>query len=105
MVIIDERTYTCHPGKVGTFLEVYQRLGKPVQWPILGDPIGFFVTEVGELQQVVHLWRYDSFADREIRRAKLAAEPAFGEYLAAALPLLAKMENRILTPTAFSPLK
>ena len=43
-MIIDERTYTCHPGKVKAFLEVYERLAKPIQWPLLGDPIGFFVS-------------------------------------------------------------
>jgi hypothetical protein len=105
MIIIDERTYTCHPGKLGAFQDVYEQLGKPVQWPILGDPIGFFTTEVGELQQIVHWWRYDSFADREVRRAKLAADPRWPEYLASALPLLQRMENRILTPLRFSPMK
>lgn len=105
MVIVDERTYTCHPGKLGTFLEVYEAKGKPIQWPILGDPVGFFVTEVGELQQVVHLWRYESMAERETRRAALAAAPGWADYLAAALPNLARMENRLLTPTRFSPLK
>ncbi|CEJ15090.1 hypothetical protein BN1110_05426 [bacterium YEK0313] len=104
-MIIDERSYTTLPGKVKAFLEVYERLARPIQWPILGEPIGFFVTEVGTLNQVVHLWRYDSMADREQRRAKLAAAPGFSDYLDAATPLLLKMENRILVPTAFSPLK
>ncbi len=104
-MIIDERTYTCHPGKVKAFLEVYERRAKPIQWPILGDPIGFFVTEIGTLNQVVHLWKYDSMADREQRRAKLATAPNWGDYLDAATPFLLRMENRILVPAAFSPMK
>lgn len=104
-MIIDERTYTCHPGKVKAFLEVYERLAKPIQWPIVGDPIGFFVTEVGTLNQVVHLWRYDSMGAREQLRAKVAAAPNWSDYLDAATPLLVRMENRILVPTAFSPMK
>lgn len=104
-MIIDERSYTTLPGKVKAFLEVYERLARPIQWPILGEPIGFFVTEVGTLNQVVHLWRYDSMADREQRRAKLAVAPGWSNYLDTATPLLLKMENRILVPTAFSPLK
>jgi hypothetical protein len=104
-MIIDERTYTTHPGKVKAFLEVYERLAKPIQWPILGDPVGFFVTDIGTLNQVVHLWKYDSMADREQRRAKLAVAPNWGDYLDAATPLLLRMENRILVPTAFSPMK
>ncbi len=64
-MIIDERTYTCHPGKVKAFLEVYERLGKPIQWPIIGEPIGFFTTETGALCQVVHMWKYDGMGHRE----------------------------------------
>ncbi len=105
MVIVDERTYTCFPGKLSAFLKVYEEKGKPIQWPILGDPVGFFVTEIGELQQVVHWWRYDSFAAREEKRARLAAAPGWSDYLAAATPNLMRMENRILTPTTFSPFK
>ena len=104
-MIIDERTYTCHPGKVKAFLEVYERLAKPIQWPLLGDPIGFFVSDIGTMNQVVHMWRYDSMADREQRRAKLATAAGWGAYLDAATPFLVKMENRILVPTAFSPMK
>ena len=104
-MIIDERTYTCHPGRVKTFLDVYERLAKPIQWPILGEPIGFFVTEVGTLNQVVHWWRFESMGDREQRRAKLQAEPDWPAYLEAATPNLIRMENRILVPTAFSPMK
>jgi hypothetical protein len=104
-MIIDERTYTCHPGKAKAFLEIYNRLARPIQWPILGEPLGFFVTEVGELNQVVHWWKYESMADREQRRAKLQAAPGWGDYLDQATPFLAHMENRILVPTAFSPMK
>lgn len=104
-MIIDERIYTCHPGKAKTFLEIYERLGKPVQWPILGEPIGFFTTEIGTLNQVIHMWRYDSMADREQRRAKLAVAPGWGAYLEAASPCFVTMENRILVPTSFSPLR
>lgn len=104
-MIIDHRTYTAHPGKLPSFLKVYQELGKPIQWPILGEPIGFFTSIEGELNQVVHLWRYDSQADREARRAKLAVAPGWSDYLAAATPFLLRMENKIIVPTAFSPMK
>ena len=104
-MIIDERTYTCHLGKVKTFLEVYERLGKPVQWPIVGEPIGFFTIDIGILGQVVHMWKYENMADREQRRLKLSSAPGWSAYLEASMPLLSALENRILVPTSFSPLK
>ena len=104
-MIIDERTYTCHPGKVKAFLEVYERLAKPIQWPIVGEPIGFFTIDTGTLSQVVHMWKYENMADREQRRLKLSTAPGWSAYLEASMPLLSALENRILVPTSFSPLK
>jgi len=104
-MIIDERTYTCYPGKVKAFLDVYERLGKPIQWPIIGEPIGFFTTETGTLCQVVHMWKYESMADREQCRLKLSSAPGWADYLEASMPLLCALENRILVPASFSPLK
>jgi hypothetical protein len=104
-MIIDERTYTCYPGKVKAFLEVYERLGKPIQWPIIGEPIGFFTTETGTLCQVVHMWKYDGMGHREQCRLKLASAPGWSNYLDASMPLLRTLENRILVPASFSPLK
>jgi NIPSNAP len=104
-MIIDERTYTCHPGKVKAFLDVYGRLGKPIQWPIVGEPVGFFTTDTGLLGQVVDWWKYQSMADREQCPLSLSSAPGWSAYLDAAMPLLCALENRILVPTSFSPLK
>jgi hypothetical protein len=43
--------------------------------------------------------------ERTKRRAALAADPAWRAYLAKMQPLVTAMENRILAPTSFSPLK
>ena len=55
----------------------------------------------------MHLWAYDSQADRETRRNAMAADPAWATYLAEVgkRDVLVKMENRIVRPTAFSPVK
>jgi hypothetical protein len=104
-VIIDERTYTLHPGKLPDILKLYEAEGKPIQWKHLGDPVGWFFTDVGTLNQIVHLWRYENYADREKRRAAMGADPEWKAYLVKALPLIVKMENRILMPAPFSPIR
>ena len=57
------------------------------------------------MNQAIHLWAYDSQADREARRGKMAADPAWGDYLKRSeeAGLLLAQENRILRPTDFSP--
>ena len=36
---------------------------------LLGPPLGWYISmDIGELNQVVHLWGYESLADRASRR-------------------------------------
>ncbi|HVL56692.1 MAG TPA: NIPSNAP family protein [Burkholderiaceae bacterium] len=101
-MIIDHRTYTLHPGKINEFLKIYGSEGYAIQTEHLGAPFGWFTSmDIGPLNQVVHLWRYDSLADREQRRAKLAADPRWQAYLAKVMPLMMQMENKILNPAPF----
>jgi len=104
-MIVDERTYTIHIGRIPDYLRLYQAEGLEIQKRTLGNLVGYFVTEVGQLSTVVHLWAYDSMEERTRRRAALAADPAWQAYLAKMQPLVTAMENRILTPTSFSPLR
>lgn len=101
-MIVDHRTYTLIPGKLPEFLKVYEELGLPLQRKYLGEPVGWYVSmDIGELNQVVHMWGYQDLNDRAERRAKLAADPAWGEYLKAGTPFMQKMENKILNPAPF----
>ena len=74
-MIVDLRTYTLVPGRLKAYLELYEKEGLPIQIRHVGKPIGFFTTEIGTLNQVVHLWGYQSLADRERRRAALESDP------------------------------
>lgn len=101
-MIVDHRTYDMIPGKLPEFLRIYEQLALPLQTKYLGAPVGWFVSmDIGELNQVVHMWKYADLTDRAARRAKLAADPAWGEYLKAAMPLMQKMQNKILAPAPF----
>jgi len=101
-MIIDHRTYTAHPGKLNDFLALYAEQGFPVQVSYLGNCIGWYTSmDIGELNQVVHLWQYQDLADRAERRAKMNADPTWQAYLQAATPFLQKMENKILTTAPF----
>jgi len=105
-MIVEMRTYTTNPGKARDWLEYYEKNGLPVQKRVLGRLVGFFTTELGPLNQIVHLWAYESLADREQRRGALMKEPEWQAYLKNNPPgLLAAQETKILVPTPFSPLK
>lgn len=104
-MIIDERTYTLHPGKVPEYVALYDREGNAIQFGHLGEPVGWFWTDVGTLNQIVHMWRYENYADREKRRAAMMGDPDWKAFLAKVTPLIVTMENRILVPAPFSPIR
>ena len=104
-MIVDMRTYTVRPGQLAAYVKLYQEHGWPLQQKYLGTCLGWYTVAEGTLNTVVHMWRYDSQGDREQRRAAMAQDPAWKEFLrlTAEAGLLMKQENTFLTPTAFSP--
>ena len=103
-MIIEKRTYTFHPGKVQEFLALYEREGLPLHTKYL-PLIGYFVSEIGTLNQVITMWGYESMADRDTRRAALYADPEWIAFGPKTTPFIQKMETAILRPTSFSPIR
>lgn len=104
-MILEERDYRMIPGKLGSFLTIYETFGFPVQIKHLGEPVAFFTTEIGELNHVVSMWRYEDLADRADRRARMLADPHWPGYLERIVGHIDVQSNRILVPTVYSPMK
>jgi hypothetical protein len=102
-MIVDCRTYMLRPGAVMPHLNLYQREGLLVQTRHLGQPVGYYYTETGPLNQIVHLWRYESVEDRARRRAALLADRQWQAYLerVTSLNYVETQENKILIPAPF----
>lgn len=104
-MIVEERIYVLHTEvNVNEYLSIYKAEGLPLQLEILGGFLGYFTTEIGTLNQLVHFWAYADLEDRRRRRAQLAEQPGWQGCLAKIRPMIRSMENRILLPTDFSPL-
>ena len=104
-MLIEMRTYTFHPGNVDGFLRLYETEGLALQKSILGRMVGYFTTDIGPLNQIVHLWAYADLKEREDRRRQLAGDAGWRAYLAKVLPLIRTMDSKILVPTSFSPIQ
>jgi hypothetical protein len=104
-MIVEQRTYNFHPGAVPVFMQKYRESGAlELQKRILGNLIGYFTTELGPLNQTVHLWGYESLDERTRRRDALMQESDWRSFLQDILPLLQSQESKILLPTGFSPI-
>jgi hypothetical protein len=102
-MIVEHRTYTVHHGKMEEYLARYEKYGLPIQLKHLQRLVGFYVSEIGVLNQVVHLWAYDSLADREERRNRMEADPEWTAFKVTNKGTFTAQEIRILKSAKFSP--
>ena len=100
-MIVEERTYTTHPGQWRAYLALYESEGMAIQKRILGRMVGYYYSDIGELNQIVHLWAYKDLNERAERRTRLMEDPAFISYVAKMIPMLQGQSSRILRPAAF----
>ena len=101
-MIVDIRTYTIVPRKVARYLELFERYAMPVQRRHIGEPIGYYVSIHGQLNQVVHLWGYASLADMEQRRAARDADPQWHDFLSRSEGLVHSQQNTLARPASFA---
>ena len=100
-MIVEMRTYTLALGATGRYFRLYADKGLAVQKRILGHLVGYYSVEVGPLNQVVHLWAYDSLDERARRRGELWKDKRWLDYVAEVGPLVVRQENQILNPAPF----
>jgi len=101
-MIYELRTYDIFPTRLPEYLEHIQ--SDPEIGAILAPYLkAFFQTEFGPLNQVIHLYRYDSVEHRREVRGRLAALPQFPAFSIRLRDFIQKQENKLLQPTALCP--
>ena len=98
---VEERVYTLQVGKAAEYFKNYEQFGMKVQLKHLPDMVGYYTTEVGELNLVIHMWAYDDLNDRERRRTAMQADPDWQAYLVKNRPFMISQETRIMKCAPF----
>ena len=77
-MIVNIRTYTLVPRMMPKYLKLFEEIAMPLMQRHGIELLGYYSSVVGPQNQVVHLWRYDSMADMERKRAPtpMAAVPS-----------------------------
>ena len=95
-MIYEFRTYTLKPGGVPKFEEIFgEALPHREKYSKLA---AFWHTEVGPLNQVIHVWGYDDAQQRSEIRAAAAQNP---NWPPKASHLIVNMESEIVVPGPF----
>ena len=96
-MIYELRTYTVRPGTLGDTVEAASTVSRAIRKDDYGKLEGYWSSEIGPLNQVMHLWSYSNFDERARLRAELAKNPRWSsEYLPLIRPLLMRQDVRLL---------
>jgi hypothetical protein len=105
-MIHELRTYTIQAGRLAEYVELVGSLAVPIRGDRFGRLVGYWTTELGPLNQALHMWEYADLAARTQARAGLAREERWTkEYVPRSQALLVGQENMILTPADWYPIR
>ncbi len=97
-MIIEMRTYTLKPG---TLAEAEKRFGEalPVREKY-SKLAAFFHSEIGPLNQIIHIWTYDSYEHRAEVRAAAAKEESWPPNIR---EFVVDQQSEVFNPAPFCP--
>ncbi|XP_036431650.1 protein NipSnap homolog 3A [Colossoma macropomum] len=98
------RTYCIHPHLNSAFLKLTSE--KINLRTAHSELLGYWSVEYGGLNQVFHIWKYDSYDQRAAVRAALAEDPDWMEqYISKAMPMLSSQDNEVTYLVPWSTVK
>ena len=100
-MLVEMRTYTLQIGKTADYFKLYEAEGLDVQKRILGRLVGYYRTELGDLNQIVHMWGYEDMNERDARRTALFKDPQWLAYLDKARGYFVSQKTQLLVPAPF----
>lgn len=90
------RIYDLKAGAAAAYVDLFRFRG--IQHVTRHLPLlGYWATDTGALNRLYHLWAYESLAERDARRAALAADAGWMQgFVPEGFPLILRQQNLIL---------
>ncbi len=103
MAISESRPYTLYVGQLGDAIAPYRTLGWPALKKVEDYLVGYFTGDVGGLNQIVHLWKFEDEAARREFWAAVYDDAGFKEFAGKFRPLIQTQENKFLLGAPWGP--
>jgi len=103
MAIYELRTYEVIPGKMAEIIELYRTEGYAA---ISGHPpklVGYFTGDVGAINELIHIWKFDDDADRRAFWNGVFTDPKFMAFAKKVRPLFVSQKNKLMLPAGWGP--
>jgi hypothetical protein len=96
-MIYELRTYTVKPGTIGDMVKAASTVSLDIRGNNFGKLEGYWFTEIGPLNQVMHMWSYSDLNERARLRGELAKNARWtSEYIPLLRPLLVRQDVRLM---------
>ena len=103
-MIYELRKYTLKVGTMAAVVELYGNKGYPAFSPEeKARLVGYFTSDTGMLNQIVHLWRFKDDAERREHWASVFSNAAFMDFAKDLRPNILNQENQILNEAPWGP--
>lgn len=98
-MLYEMRVYQVPPGKAPAFVKLVDEIGRPIRGDKYGKMEGYWISELGELNRVWHLWSHADIAARAENRRRLAQDKAWTtEFLPRIKDLILRQDIMLLNP-------
>ena len=101
-MFIEIRTYRLRNGTIPAYLAAVAE-GIAIQRRHLGTLLGYYASEIGPINQIVHIWAFASLDDRDAHRTRLNADPEWIAFLPRIRDLIEAADTKFMKPAPFSP--
>ena len=101
--VYELRWYRSLPGRIGEWIRHITDV-MPTREKYSKN-VCLWQTEMGQLNEAVHLWAYRDLNERAATRATVLQDPEWQAFLGRSAPLLLDMKSVILIPAPSSPMK
>ena len=103
-MIYDMRIYDLKPGSLKAYMDAVREVALPVRRRYGIKLAGWYHSEIGTLNRVVHIWAFRDWQHLEEGKRQFRQDPQWiNDYLPRVLPLIVQQQSQLCHAADFSP--
>jgi hypothetical protein len=103
-MVFDYRTYTFRPGGIPDYMSAVEEVAIPIRKRHGVKLAGWYYSEVGDLNQVTHIWAFNDMKHLKDAKDAVAADPEWtGTYIPRVRGLLVAQNTYLMNTAEFGP--
>ncbi|NQW23838.1 MAG: NIPSNAP family protein [SAR202 cluster bacterium] len=103
-MVFDFRMYTFKHGAIPEYMAAAEEIALPIRKRHGIKLAGWYYSDIGDLNQVTHIWAYDDLKHLKEGKEAVAADPEWtGKYVPRVRGLLVAQNTYLMNSTEFGP--